>query len=415
MQEDFSRELRFAYNHLYDWAVLRKSSLITLFDLQNDKDTSASLRNILRDAIQAIKPQGEKNQKIRSWRIYQLLYTRYIEQLSQSEAAHDLGLSLRHLRREETLALEPVGSFLWDRYRLEKKWQHSTQATENPELDPAIEITTPDRYSELEWLQQSIPFEAVKIQDLIHEILNLDDASIRKQMIQVEFNLSEKLPPVITKRTTIRQALLSIVNTIINIIPEGALEFSAEVRPSELSLIIEGFAVSDIDPPVFPDEEKTSVLYQLIDLSGGKLDIGSNSHTDAQITAIISLPVKDMVKVMVVDDNRDTLQFIARCLTGTRYLLIPVNQPDKAVETAVANQPQVIILDVMLPKIDGWELLGIFQNHPELSGIPIVIFSIVPQDQIAKDLGALAFLKKPVSRDGLLAFLDQSSNYFSTQ
>lgn len=413
MQEDFIRELRFAYNHLYDWAVLRKSSLITLFELQNDKDASTSLRNILRDAIEAIKPQGEKNEKLKSWRIYQLLYARYTEQLSQSEAAHDLGLSLRHLRREETLALETVGSFLWDHYRLEKKWQNPIQPISNLDPDPAAEITTPDRYSELEWLQQSIPYESVKIQDLILEILNLDDAAIRKQMIHVEFNLSEKLPPVITKRTTIRQALLSIVSTVINIIPEGTLEFSAEIQPSELSLIIEGFAVSEINPPVFPDEEKTSVLYQLIELSGGKLTVRSNGQADAQITAIISLPVKDIVKVMVVDDNRDTLQFIARCLTGTRYLLIPVNEPDKAVETAVVNQPQVIILDVMLPKIDGWELLGYFQNHPELRDIPVVIFSIVPQDQIAKDLGALAFLRKPVSRDDLLAFLDQNSNYFS--
>lgn len=413
MQEDFIRELRFAYNHLYDWAVLRKSSLITLFELQNDKDTSASLRNILRDAIEAIKPQGEKNQKTKSWRIYQLLYARYIEQLSQSEAAYDLGLSLRHLRREETLALETVGLFLWDHYHLEKKWHNSTQAIPNLDHDTTTETTTPDRYSELEWLQQSIPYESVKIQELIHEILTLDDAAIRKQMIRIEFNLSERLPPVITKRTTIRQALLSIVSTVIDLIPKGTLEFSTEIHPSELSLIIEGFAVSEISPPVFPDEEKTSVLYQLIELSGGNLTIRSKSQADAQITAIISLPVKDMVKVMVVDDNRDTLQFISRCLTGTRYLLIPVNEPDKAVETAVANQPQVIILDVMLPKIDGWELLGNFQNHPKLRDIPVVIFSIVPQDQIARDLGALAFLKKPVSRDDLLVFLDQNSSYFS--
>lgn len=415
MQENFIRELRFAYNHLYDWAVLRKSSLITLFDLQNDKDSSASLRNILRDAIESIKPQGEKNQKLKSWRIYQLLYTRYIEQLSQSETAYDLGLSLRHLRREETLALETVGLFLWDHYHLEKKWYGVSQISPNLDQGTAIEITTPDHYSELEWLQQSIPYEPVQIQDLIQEILHLDDATIRKQMVHIESNLSEKLPPVITKRTTIRQALLSIVNTIINIIPEGTLEFNAEIQASELSLIIEGFGVSEINPPVFPDEEKTTVLYQLVELSGGKLTINSKGQEDSQIAAIISLPVKDMVKVMVVDDNRDTLQFIARCLSGTQYLLIPAHEPDRAVEIAIANQPQIIILDVMLPKIDGWELLDNFRHHPALRDIPVVIFSIVAQDQLAKDLGALAFLKKPVSRDDLLAFLDQHSNYFLTQ
>jgi CheY-like chemotaxis protein len=153
----------------------------------------------------------------------------------------------------------------------------------------------------------------------------------------------------------------------------------------------------------------------LIELSGGTLSINTKGRDGSKFAATISLPVKNMIKVMVVDDNRDTLQFIARCLTGTRYLLIPVNEPEKAVEIASANQPQVIILDVMLPRIDGWELLGRFQHHPVLKEIPVVVFSILPQDQMAKDLGAMAFLKKPVSRDNLLAFLDQNLNHFLEQ
>jgi CheY-like chemotaxis protein len=95
--------------------------------------------------------------------------------------------------------------------------------------------------------------------------------------------------------------------------------------------------------------------------------------------------------------------------------MIPVSEPEKAVDAALTNLPQVIILDVMLPRIDGWELLGSFKNHPSLTNIPIVVFSILNQDQMARDLGAMDFLKKPVSRDDLLAFLEQNSHHFLTQ
>lgn len=413
MQKEFIRELRFAYNHLYEWAALRKSPLVKILGLENKEDSSNSLGNILREAIEAIKPQGEKNLKLKSWRVYQLLYVRYIEQLSQYESAADLGLSLRHLRREETLALETVGLYLWDHYQLEKKWRNLPPETPTQEHNPPAEIITPDRYSELAWLRQSIPYELVRIQDLLHEIMTMTEAALRKKTIQIEFNLSESLPPVTTKRTTIRQALLSIVNHIIPTLPSGGtLEFSAEVTPSQLALVIEGWGNAGINLVPFSEEERVTVLRQLIELSGGTLSINTKGRNKSKFVTIISLPVKNMIKVMVVDDNRDTLQFIARCLTGTQYLLIPVSEPEKAIEIASTNLPQVIILDVMLPRIDGWELLGHFQNHPVLKDIPVVIYSILPQDQMANDLGAMAFLRKPVSRDDLLAFLDQNSNHF---
>ncbi len=415
MQKEFIREIRFAYNHLYEWAVLRKSPLVSLFDLNKNEDISNALGNILKGAIEAVKPKGEINLQQKSWRIYQLLYARYIEQLSQPEAAHDLGLSLRHLRREETMALETVGLYLWERHNVADKWQHAPPFVSQPTNNLPAEATPPDSSSELKWLQQSIPFESVKIQDLLHEILVLDDIAIRKQMIQVEFNLPESLPPVTTRRTTLRQALLTIVNTAINAIPKGTLEFNAEVQLSELLLIVEGFGISEINPPAFSDEGTITILNQLIDLSGGRLTINSTGRDGSGFVATISLPVKDVIKVMVVDDNRDILQFVARCLTGTRYLIIPVSEPEKAVEAALTNLPQVIILDVMLPRIDGWELLGSFKNHPSLKNIPIVVFSILNQEQMAKDLGAMDFLKKPVSRDDLLAFLEQNSHYFLIQ
>ena len=65
------------------------------------------------------------------------------------------------------------------------------------------------------------------------------------------------------------------------------------------------------------------------------------------------------------------------------------------------------MLDVMLPGIDGWELLGRLREHPRTRNVPVVISTILPQEQLALALGAAAFLRKPINRETLLSSLDR--------
>jgi CheY-like chemotaxis protein len=75
---------------------------------------------------------------------------------------------------------------------------------------------------------------------------------------------------------------------------------------------------------------------------------------------------------------------------------------------ALAEQceARIILLDVMLPGIDGWELLGRLREHPTTQGTPIIVCTILPHEQLALTLGAAQFLRKPVSRSTLLRALD---------
>jgi CheY-like chemotaxis protein len=62
----------------------------------------------------------------------------------------------------------------------------------------------------------------------------------------------------------------------------------------------------------------------------------------------------------------------------------------------------------MLPGIDGWELLGRLREHPQIGTAPIIVCTILPQEEFALTLGAAEFLRKPVSREALLSALDQA-------
>jgi CheY-like chemotaxis protein len=70
--------------------------------------------------------------------------------------------------------------------------------------------------------------------------------------------------------------------------------------------------------------------------------------------------------------------------------------------------PRLIVLDVMLPDVDGWELLGRLRAHPGTQDVPVIVHTILPQEQLARALGADAFLRKPVGREALLALLDRT-------
>jgi CheY-like chemotaxis protein len=72
-----------------------------------------------------------------------------------------------------------------------------------------------------------------------------------------------------------------------------------------------------------------------------------------------------------------------------------------------AETPKIIVLDVMMPGINDWELLGQLREHPRLREIPIIVCTILPLEQLALLLGAAAFLRKPVSRELFLQALDR--------
>ena len=101
------------------------------------------------------------------------------------------------------------------------------------------------------------------------------------------------------------------------------------------------------------------------------------------------------------------MRLLRRYVSGTRYTLIEATDPGQAERLAQELQPDVIVLDVMIPEVDGWELLGRLQTYPATQHIPIIVCTILVQKELALALGAAAYLRKPVSRNDFLTALDR--------
>ena len=67
----------------------------------------------------------------------------------------------------------------------------------------------------------------------------------------------------------------------------------------------------------------------------------------------------------------------------------------------------MIVVDIMMPQVDGLQVLSRFRHHPMLGKIPVLVCSVLPQKDLAASLGASGFLQKPIRREPFLAALDQ--------
>jgi signal transduction histidine kinase/CheY-like chemotaxis protein len=114
--------------------------------------------------------------------------------------------------------------------------------------------------------------------------------------------------------------------------------------------------------------------------------------------------------VLVVDDDLSTLQLVDDYLSNAGYRVKVTHEPLKIFDYAARLNPAVIITDVMMPHIDGWEVLRRLKNDPLTAEIPVIVLSILDKKTTGFYLGASDYLIKPISQQTLLDSLARFVN-----
>lgn len=396
-------DLRRALQHLYDPAALRRSPLVDYLRLEHQKDPAQALRRLLTEAIEALKPASSVPPQSDAWRMYQILTQRFVEQLTQKEVAADLSLGTRQLQRQERRTLRTLADYLCARYEL--RLEPAPPEPAGAGVPASDDVST--RAQELDWLRKSLPSEPVDLGPLIASTLSVVGPMLKSLGVSVECTMPQTVARLAVQQATIRQALLIMLTTAIHCVPRGRvyIKASAERWGERVDVrAVRGAAISAV-----PDPGRLSsldVARDLVALSGGSLEVVSDDRAEEPFVARLTLPVAEQVPVLVVDDNADALRLYQHCLAGSRYQLISVRDPQELTTVIEHCEPQIIVLDVMLPGVDGWELLGRLRAHPKTCAVPVIISTILPQEQLAASLGAAGFLSKPVNRQALLSALD---------
>ncbi len=392
----FEHELRAALTHLYDPAALRDSRLMARLGLETRADAIVALRRLLLETIESLKPADDVPAQSRSWRYYHILYGRYTEQLTQFEVGNDLGLSVRQLRRQEKRALAVLADKIWMRYKLASNQPPSAKR-------PAAL----GREDELAWSQSAFSRESVEVNALIRSALDTAEPMLQSSTVEIVYEPSEALPKLALQLVPTRQALLNILTVALDWLAEGRLVVRAEHQPGDrhVSVSVCGYG-SLASTAAETGAERLSVARELLSFSGGSLHHDADSSADPVCEFRLTLPTDAQITVLAIDDNPDTLQLLQRYTADTRYRLLGESDPARSLALAEETLPDIILLDVLLQDMDGWELLGRFRAHPHLGDKPVIVCTILPQRDLALSLGAAGFLSKPLSQRQLLAALD---------
>jgi two-component system, cell cycle response regulator DivK len=108
--------------------------------------------------------------------------------------------------------------------------------------------------------------------------------------------------------------------------------------------------------------------------------------------------MKEILKILIVEDHADMRELLTWQIELMGFLPIPAKHGKEGVEKAVAEQPNLILLDIMMPGMNGWEAARTLRANPETKDIPILAATALFRDSDLKsclDAGCNGYIVKP--------------------
>jgi CheY-like chemotaxis protein len=113
-----------------------------------------------------------------------------------------------------------------------------------------------------------------------------------------------------------------------------------------------------------------------------------------------------MKKVLIVDDEKDTLLMLGKRLTAGGYSVITATNGKDAIALAKSQHPDIIILDILMPEMDGGEVVAELKEHPSTRSIPVILLTAIlskaEEEKYGSVVGGNITLAKPLDAEKLL-------------
>ena len=349
-----------------------------------------AIRQLILDEIEHLKPADSSEIQWQSpeWRPFLILSKRYIEAEDPAEIARSLYIGDRQFRRDHSRALQALSARMWESHFAAPQTVEAASGGETEE-------------------QQDFEFhpEILDLREVIEGVALLTARRFESEKGRLEIELSEGPLEVFTDRVALRQILLNLLNYVTHMKAEPVIHF--QVRTSQGLAIKLSFETDDQWNITRAEEQDTLIFVRRLSTRiPARIEEDYPPPGQAGEAAIYLVFADRRQKtILMVDDQPATLKMFQRYLSGTGLEVTGLSDPGQAVETARRTHPALILLDVMMPRIDGWEVLQALQLDPQTRRIPIVVCSAWGEPELARSLGALEFLKKPVIQKDLLAVL----------
>jgi len=291
--------------------------------------------------------------------------------------------------------------------------------------------------SKIEAGKMELQLEPANIGDLINSTISSIMGLVKDKPIELVQKVDANLPLVKIDQIRINQVLTNLIANAVKFTEKGNITISAslsrspEDKPEIMVTVADsgiGIAAAD-QSKLFQrfsqvDDSPTrktggtglglSICRSLIELHKGRIGLLS-SEVGTGSTFFFTLPVEEPKVVsdlnqlaheqnliLSIDDDPQVISLYERFLQSSGYQVVAETNPEKAVERAIALKPMAITLDIMMPKKDGWQVMRDLKKNESTRNIPVLICSILEEEEKGFSLGASEYLVKPFIQDDLI-------------
>ena len=308
--------------------------------------------------------------------------------------------------------------------------------------------------SKIEARKVDLELAPVALDQLVNEVIATQEVQLRGRPVKLVADLPPKVAPLQTDATRLKQVLINLVGNALKFTEAGSvtvrlLVHPKTLRPRRLEVVDTGIGIPlDRQAAVFEAFQQAdsgtarkyggtglglTISRALCELLGCRL--GLQSELGRGTTFTVTFPVADGVVieplkkkpggdttflprlypaktvapkrlsgprlVLVIDDEADSRDLLANLLEECGCQAVTADAGQRALVDARKLKPDLILLDLMMPSMNGWQVLQSLKADAELKHIPVVIASIVARENQGSIIGAVDLLQKPIAREDL--------------
>ena len=299
--------------------------------------------------------------------------------------------------------------------------------------------------SKVEAGQMEVRLQRVAVGEVVDQVVRIVEPLVAKKSIKLEAEVASA-GEVVADPGKLKQMILNLVSNAIKFTPDGGtvtIRGKRTAMAAEISVADTGIGISESDQQqIFKEfhqvdhgpgrkHEGTGLGLALTKrfalLHGGDVRVQSRLNQGSVFTLSLPLypqsaerpaPTPSQVPVavnghstgalvLVVEDDPAAAELLTRQLVGAGYRTHVVRTGLEALAKARELQPAAITLDIMLPELDGWEVMTSLKSDETTSAIPIIVVSVIDNPELGIALGAMDYFVKPVDGKELVRRLNR--------
>jgi PAS domain S-box-containing protein len=286
------------------------------------------------------------------------------------------------------------------------------------------------------------------LEPLIHECLHTVEPMLRGEKVRLLAEVSPGLPPLTTDKDRLQQILTNLLGNAVKFTENGSIKVTAEQRGGEIAIAVADTGIGIPAPAlerIFEEFHQVdagttrqyggtglglSISRHFARLLGGDITVKSTAGLGSTFSIVIpvrneagrdaarharsssddsvtSPPVTHQKTLLVIDDDPNVVYLLRENLAEAGFSVVGAGSAEEGRRRARQFRPFAIILDILMPQQDGWQMLHELKNDASMRDIPIIVLSVVDNKELAYRLGAFDCLLKPVDRDLMLATLSR--------